>query len=251
LTKLSVNVNKVALLRNAREGGVPDVVAIALAAIEAGAHGITVHPRPDLRHIRPQDVRDIAAAIDVEFNIEGNPFSPPGAGYPGFLALVREVRPAQATLVPDSVDQLTSDHGWAVAASRAHLAPVIDELKTLGCRVSLFMDCGTQELELVRGLGADRIELYTEDYARAHAAGASARDAALAAYAATARQAQSLGLGVNAGHDLNLHNLRDFCASVPDVREVSIGQALVADALMLGLPATVRRYLACLPGNGD
>jgi pyridoxine 5-phosphate synthase len=250
VTVLSVNLNKVALLRNARQGDIPSVVQAATACIDAGAGGITVHPRPDLRHIVPRDVRDLAAAIDVELNIEGNPFSPADGDYPGYMALVREVRPAQATLVPDSVEQLTSDHGWAVAASAERLRPVIDELRGLGCRVSLFIDPGSDELDLVRELGAHRVELYTEAYARAvSAAGGSVSGevtSVLAQYVDTAVRAQAAGLGVNAGHDLNLTNLAAFCRAVPDVLEVSIGQALIADALHYGLPDTVRRYLACL-----
>lgn len=246
MTVLSVNVNKVALLRNSREGVIPDVVEMALLCIEAGAGGITVHPRPDLRHIRPHDVRELAAAIDVEFNIEGNPFSEPTPAYPGFMALVREVRPAQATLVPDSVDQLTSDHGWDLASAFDRLKPVITELQDIGCRVSLFVDPGCPDLPLVKELGAERIELYTESYARQFEA-EDGRPAVLRRYADSAREAQAMGLGVNAGHDLNLENLAAFCGGVPGVLEVSIGHALVADALRFGLPETVRRYLACLP----
>jgi pyridoxine 5-phosphate synthase len=246
LTVLSVNVNKIALLRNAREGNVPDVVAMARLCIDAGAEGITVHPRPDLRHVRPADVRALADAIDVELNVEGNPFSAATADYPGFMALVRECRPAQATLVPDSVAQLTSDHGWNIAADRERLAPVISALRAFGCRVSLFVDPGCPDLRIAREIGADRIELYTEAYATAHAAAGTAPADVLERYAATAREASELGLGINAGHDLNLDNLTDFCAAVPGILEVSIGQALVADALRFGLPETVRRYRACL-----
>lgn len=245
MTALSVNVNKVALLRNARGGRRPDVVALALGCLAAGAHGITVHPRPDGRHIRSADVDAIAAAIDVELNVEGNPFEGPREGYPGYMDIVRRTRPAQATLVPDAPGQLTSDHGWDVDANRERLAPVVAELCDLGCRVSVFMDPDPTAVRKLDGLGVDRIELYTEGYAVAHAAGEAGP--VLASYRAAALAAQEMGLGVNAGHDLDLANLRDFLETVPDVLEVSIGHALFADALEYGLAETVRRYLACIP----
>lgn len=243
MTALSVNVNKIAWLRNARGGKDPDILWAVQTCLDAGAHGITVHPRPDLRHIRPDDVRAIADAITVEYNIEGNPFEGALGDYPGFLQLVREVRPAQATLVPDSVDQITSNQGWRVERNREPLARAIGELKSLGCRVSLFMDPDSDEFELVRELGADRVELYTEDYALAY--GTEEHDKVLARYAAAAAKAQSLGLEVNAGHDLNLDNLADFL-TIPDILEVSIGHALISDALRYGLSDTVRKYLDCL-----
>jgi pyridoxine 5-phosphate synthase len=242
MTLLSVNVNKVAVLRNSRGGQEPSVVVAAEAAIAAGAGGITVHPRPDQRHIRPADVHDLAATVAgrVEYNLEGNPFAPPRPGYPGFLALVEAVRPTQATLVPDGDGQLTSDHGFDLARDAARLAPLVAQLKAWGVRVSLFMDAGAEGLALAAGMGVDRIELYTGPFAEAHAAG-DAR-AAVALCARTAREAQALGLGVNAGHDLSQANLGDFLRGVPGVLEVSIGHALFGEALHQGLGATVRAY---------
>jgi pyridoxine 5-phosphate synthase len=241
MTLLSVNINKVALLRNTRTIGVPDVVRAARIALEAGAHGITVHPRPDGRHVRANDVRDLAAVVrenrGTEFNIEGNPFH-------GLLEFVREVRPAQCTLVPDETGAFTSDHGWDLDRDARKLDPVLAELKSLEVRVSLFMDPVPAAMAAAARLGADRVELYTEPYARA-CAGAD-RGAALARYAEAARAAQAQGLGVNAGHDLNLENLGPFLAAVPKVLEVSIGHALIADALELGLSQAVRRYLAVI-----
>jgi pyridoxine 5-phosphate synthase len=242
-TALSVNVNRIALLRNSRPVGLPDVTHLATIALQAGADGITVHPRPDERHIRAQDVHDLHALLQrhpqAEFNIEGNPFH-------NLMPLVRAVRPAQCTLVPDAVAQATSDHGWDLRADGDRLAPLIAELRALGVRVSLFMDPVPEAMAVARELGADRIELYTESYARAH--GSAAQAASLAAYAAAARAAQAAGLGVNAGHDLNRHNLPDFLRAVPDVAEVSIGHALIADALEFGLAETVRLYQRCIAG---
>ncbi len=246
MTALSVNVNKIAVLRNSRGGALPDIVAAARTCLDAGAHGITVHPRPDARHVRADDVAALAALTrerGVEFNLEGNPFAPPRAGYPGFLALCESARPAQATLVPDGDAQLTSDHGFDFARDADALRPLVAALKAFGCRVSLFADAGGA-VEHAAAIGADRIELYTGPYAHAHATGNAGR--ALAACAETARRAQAAGLGVNAGHDLDQRNLRDFIAGVPDVLEVSIGHALVADALYSGLDASVRAYLRCL-----
>lgn len=246
MTVLSVNVNKVAVLRNSRGGREPRVEAAAEAAIAAGAGGITVHPRPDQRHIRPDDVRVLAGLVAgrAEYNLEGNPFAPPRDGYPGFLALVAEVRPHQATLVPDGDGQLTSDHGFDLARDATRLRPLVAALKALGTRVSLFMDPGAEHVELAAEIGADRIELYTGPYAEAHAAGDAS--AALARCAQTARRAQAVGLGVNAGHDLSQANLGDFLRGVPGVLEVSIGHALVGEALYAGLDATVRAYLGIL-----
>jgi len=238
MTRLSVNVNKVATLRNTRDVGVPSVLRAATICLDAGAQGITVHPRPDQRHIRPADVYELAELLkshpDVEFNIEGNPFIE-------YMQYAKAVRPRQCTLVPDAPEAATSDHGWDLKRDARRLEPVIRQLKDLGCRVSLFMDAGVQGLELARQIGADRVELYTAGYAErfAHDDG----DAA-APYTQTARQAQDLGLGVNAGHDLNLHNLSPFLRAVPNVLEVSIGHALIADALEFGLASTVRKYLA-------
>lgn len=246
-TQLSVNVNKIAVLRNSRGGHDPDVLRAAQACLDAGAHGITVHPRPDRRHIHAEDVYALSALTrdrGVEFNIEGNPFAPPREGYPGLLALCRDTRPAQATLVPDSDGQLTSDHGFDFARDGERLRPLVAELREMGCRVSLFVDAGNPDLAQAAAVGADRIELYTGPYAEAHASG-DAR-AALALFADAARRAQAAGLGVNAGHDLSQANLRDFLTAVPDVLEVSIGHALIGEALYEGLDTTVRRYLALL-----
>ncbi|HET6435904.1 MAG TPA: pyridoxine 5'-phosphate synthase [Xanthomonadaceae bacterium] len=255
MTVLSVNVNKIAVLRNSRGGRAPDPVQAARACLDAGAHGITVHPRPDARHIRADDVFALAALCreyGVEFNLEGNPFAPPRGGYPGFLALCAQARPAQATLVPDADAQLTSDHGFDFDRDGDRLGPLVAQLKALGCRVSLFVDAeagpgDVADLAPAAATGADRVELYTGPFAEAFAAGNA--DAALAACARTARGAQAAGLGVNAGHDLSQANLAVFLAGVPGVQEVSIGHALVDEALYAGLAATVRGYLRILePG---
>jgi pyridoxine 5-phosphate synthase len=241
LTALSVNVNRVALLRNTRPLGIPSVTRLARIALEAGAQGITVHPRPDERHIRAQDVHDLAALLkhwpQAEFNIEGNPFH-------NLMDFVRALRPQQCTFVPDSAEQATSDHGWQLAADGARLAPLVAEAKSLGVRVSLFMDPLPQAMCLAREAGADRVELYTEGYARAH--GKANQAAVLAQFAATAQAALLEGLGVNAGHDLNRDNLSDFLRAVPGVQEVSIGHALNCDALELGYAEAVREYLRCI-----
>ena len=240
-TALSVNVNKIALLRNQRPLAIPSVVALARIALEAGAHGITVHPRPDERHIRRHDVFGLAAMLKdwprAEFNIEGNPFH-------NLMEIVREARPQQCTFVPDSAEQSTSDHGWDLARDGARLAPLIQEAPALGARVSLFMDADSAAMSEARAIGADRVELYTEPYARAH--GTDGQAHSLAAFAAAARAARSEGLGVNAGHDLNLANLGDFIAAVPGVLEVSIGHAFVADALELGMANAVHAYVAAI-----
>lgn len=245
-TALSVNVNKVALLRNTRELGIPSVLRAATLALEAGAHGITVHPRPDERHIRAHDVYELAGLMQqwpqAEYNIEGNPFH----NLMDFVrTLAGEGLPMhQVTFVPDSVEQSTSDHGWQFPQDAPRLAPLIDEARSLGVRVSLFMDPLPNAMAAVRALGAERIELYTESYARAH--GTEAGAAVLAAFTATARAALREGLGINAGHDLNRANLADFLRAVPGVQEVSIGHALIADALELGYTETVRDYLRCI-----
>lgn len=246
MTSLSVNVNKIAWLRNARGGSNPDVLWAVQTCIDQGVHGITVHPRPDMRHIHPDDVRAIADLVTVEYNLEGNPFEGALGKFPGFMSLVREVRPAQATLVPDSVDQITSNHGWQVKKNKEALRDAISQLKEIGCRVSLFMDPDSDEFELIKELGADRVELYTEDYAKAWETDEQSK--VQERYAQAARRAQDIGLGVNAGHDLNLDNLATFLA-IPDVLEVSIGHALISDALRYGLAETVSRYLACLPNQ--
>ena len=243
MTVLSVNVNKVAVLRNSRGGREPSVLAAAQAVLAAVAGGLTVHPRPDQRHIRPGDVRELAALARgrAEFNIEGNPFAPPRGDYPGLLALVEQARPQQVTLVPDSDAQLTSDHGFDLARDRDALLPLVRALKATGARVSLFMDAGAPGLAIAAELGADRIELYTGPFAEAFAAGDAG--GALAACAHSAREAAALGLGVNAGHDLSQGNLGAFLRAVPGVAEVSIGHALIGEALHAGLDATVRAYL--------
>ena len=241
LTHLSVNLNKIALLRNTRALGIPSVTHAATIALKAGANGITVHPRPDGRHMRSDDVRDLANLLrewpGVEYNIEGNPFH-------NLLEFVRDVRPHQCTLVPDESGQFTSDHGWDLPRDNERLEPIIDELKALGVRVSLFMDAGLEGIRQAKNIGTDRIELYTEPYAQAF--GTDDQAVLLKQFADAATVANELGLGVNAGHDLNLANLPTFLHNVPHVREVSIGHALIADALELGLAATVKRYQAAI-----
>jgi len=238
MTRLSVNVNKIALLRNSRTSGIPNVVRLAEIALNAGAHGITVHPRPDRRHIRPEDVRELAELVrarpSIEYNIEGNPFHQ-------VMDLVREVRPHQCTLVPDDPAAMTSDHGWDLQKDRQRLLPVISELHELGVRVSLFMDPVAASMAAARDVGADRIESYTESYATSY--GTPQRDASIATYAAAAQAAIDAGLGVNAGHDLNCDNLAAFIRGVPGVAEVSIGHALTADALEFGMAEAVHGYL--------
>lgn len=248
MTTLSVNINKIATLRNQRRGGGPSVMKFAGIALDAKADGITVHPRPDERHIRYADLQplaDLCQARQVEFNIEGNPFE----GH--WLEKVLKIRPAQATLVPDDNDQITSDHGFPLdpttslgQATIIKLRPVVAKLQAAGCRVSLFVDPEPAHAQGAAQTGADRIELYTEGWAKAFGQGGMAREAVLAAYSATAREAQAHGLGVNAGHDLNLDNLAPFLAGVPGVLEVSIGHALIADALEMGLHGAVRHYRA-------
>jgi pyridoxine 5-phosphate synthase len=240
-THLSVNVNKVALVRNTRHLGIPSVTLAATLCLQAGAHGITVHPRPDQRHIRDSDVHDLAALMkdwpDREYNIEGNPLH-------NLMPLVRLVRPHQVTFVPDSQGQFTSDHGWRFPADAAVLKDLVAEAKDLGARVSLFMDADPAAMAAARAVGADRVELYTEPYAQAH--GQASQDQVLAQFKAAALAAQAAGLEINAGHDLNLFNLRDFVQTVPGVREVSIGHALMADALEMGYNATIQADLKCL-----
>ena len=240
-TALSVNVNKVALVRNTRHLGIPSVTRAALLCLQAGAQGITVHPRPDARHIRPHDVHELAELLQAwperEYNIEGNPSQ-------NLMDFIRRVRPHQATFVPDSEDQFTSDHGWSFPQDAARLAPLIAECHDLGVRVSLFMDPVPEQMAQARAVGADRIELYTEPYAAAW--GTERQAAEQERYRAAAQAALDAGLGVNAGHDLNRDNLTDFLRSVPGVLEVSIGHALISDALELGYAATVRAYQACI-----
>jgi pyridoxine 5-phosphate synthase len=239
MTALSVNLNKVALVRNTRSIGIPSVTHAAVLALEAGADGITVHPRPDGRHVRANDVADLADLLRrwpaAEFNIEGNPFH-------GLMEYVAQVRPHQCTFVPDETGAFTSDHGWNLPTDAGRLAPMIAEAKSLGARVSLFMDPLPDAMRLAAQLGADRIELYTEPYAQSF--GTAQEAEVVRQYAVAAEAALAAGLGVNAGHDLNRANLAPFLARVPGVDEVSIGHALIADALEFGLAATVRMYLA-------
>jgi pyridoxine 5-phosphate synthase len=240
-TALSVNVNKVALVRNTRHLGIPSVLRAAELCLAAGAHGITVHPRPDARHIRASDVHELAELMQAwpgrEYNIEGNPFQ-------NLMGFVRSVRPAQCTFVPDGEDQFTSDHGWDLAKDGERLRPLIAEAQSLGVRVSLFMDPVPEAMAAARAVGADRVELYTEPYAAAF--GTDRQALVLERFARSAEAAVAAGLGVNAGHDLNRDNLGAFLAACPAVAEVSIGHALVADALELGYTETVRAYLACI-----
>lgn len=245
-TALSVNLNKVALVRNTRHLGIPSVTRAATLCLQAGANGITVHPRPDERHIRPGDVRDLAALLrawpDREFNIEGNPFH-------NLMDCVKDLRDLQlpvhqVTFVPDAQGQFTSDHGWNFPADAERLRPLIAKAKSLGVRVSLFMDADPHAMAAAKAVGADRVELYTEPYAAAW--GTPQQGAQLARFAAAARAALDAGLGVNAGHDLNRDNLGTFLEQVPGVSEVSIGHALIAEALELGYSATVQDYLRCI-----
>lgn len=240
-TALSVNLNKVALVRNTRHLGIPSVTRAATLCLQAGARGITVHPRPDERHIRAHDVHDLAELLkawpDREYNIEGNPFH-------NLMGFVREVRPHQVTFVPDSEGQFTSDHGWSFPGDAAALRPLIDECRALGVRVSLFMDADAHQMAGAHAVGADRVELYTEPYAAAWHTPQRAEQ--LERFRAAAQAALDAGLGVNAGHDLNRENLTAFLRTVPGVSEVSIGHALMADALELGYTATIAEYNRCI-----
>jgi len=252
-TSLSININKIALVRNSREGNYPNLVEHARRILEAGADGITVHPRPDQRHIRASDCAPLKTLCDefgVEFNIEGNPFAGFSQStrrdvgdYPGFMDIIRVLRPAQATLVPDGDAQLTSDHGFDLTRDGDRLQPLLEELKALGVRSSLFMDPVPAQIEQAKKIGADRIELYTGPYA-ANYSTANAQSV-LKPYADAAAVCERLGLGLNAGHDLNLHNLATF-ATVPALLEVSIGHAFTVDAWQYGLIDTVARYQQCL-----
>jgi pyridoxine 5-phosphate synthase len=248
---LSVNVNKVALLRNTRHLGIPDVLRAAQLCLEAGAQGITVHPRPDERHIRSDDVYELAALMkdwpDREFNVEGNPLQ-------NLMEFVRNLSARglplhQCTFVPDSEGQFTSDHGWSFPQHAAQLKPLIEEVQSRGVRVSLFMDPLPGAMAAAKEVGADRVELYTETYARAW--GTPEKDKALQPFVLAGRAASAIKLGVNAGHDLNRDNLAEFLHAVPGVLEVSIGHALIADALELGYSATVTDYLRCIDAAVD
>ena len=240
-THLSVNLNKVALVRNTRHLGIPSVTRAATLCLQAGAHGITVHPRPDERHIRASDVTDLSALLkawpDREYNIEGNPLQ-------NLMGFIRQFKPHQATFVPDGEDQFTSDHGWNPAKDTDKLRPLIAECKALGVRVSLFMDAEPSHMAWAKSVGADRIELYTEPFAAAW--GKSTQATQLERFAKAAQAALDVGLGVNAGHDLNLDNLGAFVKQVPGVQEVSIGHALIADVLEFGYSKSVAAYLRCI-----
>ena len=237
MTKLSVNINKIATLRNSRGGNIPNVVAAALACERFGAQGITVHPRPDERHIRYQDVYDLKAAISTEFNIEGN------CQEPRFVDLVLANKPTQVTLVPDALGQITSNHGWDTIKNRDYLEDMVKRFQDAGIRVSIFVDPKEEMVEGAAETGTDRIELYTEAYASEYGYD---DQKAIAPYIRAARKAQEVGLGLNAGHDLDLHNLKYFNEHILGLLEVSIGHALIADALYLGLEETIKRYLAAL-----
>jgi pyridoxine 5-phosphate synthase len=240
MTQLSVNVNKLATLRNSRGGNTPDVLKTTLDIIDYGAQGITVHPRPDARHIRSKDVYDIASHINVEFNIEGYPS-------PEYLALVSDVKPAQCTLVPDPPHVLTSNAGWLIAPNIEFLSEMIKKLHAIGSRVSLFVDPHTlneNDIQLLKQTGTDRVELYTESYAQDF--GTPNGDQTLALFKDTANKIAALGIGINAGHDLNLINLPTLIQEIPQIQEVSIGHALICDALYYGLKDTIARYRGCL-----
>lgn len=240
MAKLSVNINKIATLRNSRGGNNPDLVKVALDVERFGSEGITVHPRPDERHIRYQDVFDLKKAISTEFNIEGNPKEQK------FVNLVLANKPAQVTLVPDAEGQLTSNHGWDTIQHQSYLKDIIAEFKSAGIRVSIFVDPSTTMVEAAQTTGTDRIELYTESYATEYHRN---REAAIKPYVDAAILANQLGLGINAGHDLDLHNLNYFSRNIPGLLEVSIGHALICDALYFGLENTVQMYLRALKNS--
>ena len=248
MTALSINLNKIALIRNSREGNYPSVVEHAKTCIDCGVDGITVHPRPDQRPIRPDAVRQLAALTrplnEVEFNIEGNPFADAQGSYPGLVALVQETQPDQCTLVPDADNQLTSDHGFDLTQQADQLVPIIEKIKAMGVRVSLFMDPDIEQIKLASEVGADRIELYTGPYAAAW--GSNQLETLFHQHLDAANLATSLGMGVNAGHDLNLDNLAKF-ASIPDLLEVSIGHAFTVDSLNMGMVSAIEAYQSCLP----
>jgi pyridoxine 5-phosphate synthase len=235
MTRLSVNINKIATLRNSRGGDNPNLVQVAKDCERFGAEGITVHPRPDERHIRYQDVHDLAKIVTTEFNIEGNPKEDK------FVALVLATQPHQVTLVPDALNQLTSDHGWDTVQEQDYLKAIIGKFKAAGIRVSIFVDPIEQMVQAAATTGTDRIELYTEAYAKTFAAGHKVE--AVAPYVKAAQQAKELGLGINAGHDLDRNNLAFLVQSIPYMDEVSIGHALIADAIYLGLENTIQLYL--------
>ena len=243
MTKLSVNINKVATIRNARGGNTPNVKQFAIDCERFGAQGITVHPRPDERHIRYADALAIKPLIDVEYNIEGNPKGVSKSRPYGFIDLVKEIQPAQVTLVPDAEGVLTSNAGWDTIKNQDYLKDVVKEFKACGIRVSIFIDANPQMIEMAARTGTDRVELYTESYAAHYAAD---RERAIKPFIEAAKVARDCGLGLNAGHDLSLENLTYFHQQIPWVDEVSIGHALISDALYLGIEETIHRYLDCL-----
>ena len=243
MTKLSVNINKVATVRNARGGNTPNVKQFAIDCERFGAQGITVHPRPDERHIRYADVYDIKPIITTEFNIEGNPKGVSKSKPYGFIDLVKEIRPTQVTLVPDAEGVLTSNAGWDTVTHQDYLKDIVKEFQACGIRVSIFIDANPQMIQMAARTGTDRVELYTESYASRYADG---REAAIKPFVEAARVARDCGLGLNAGHDLSLENLAYFRQQIPWCDEVSIGHALISDALYLGIEETIHRYLDCL-----
>lgn len=260
---LSVNVNKIALIRNSRQGNNPNLVDIAANLIDYGAQGITVHPRPDQRHIRPEDCNELANLIArqkihnpaIEFNIEGNPlarFTPRTRtdfnDYPGFLRIIEQCKPDQVTLVPDHNSQLTSDHGFDLSGDIAELIDIIQHIKSLDCRVSLFMDADLAQIRRAAEIGADRIELYTGPFAHTYESDRPAASAIYAQHRAAANHAHALGLGINAGHDLNLDNILLY-RELPHLQEVSIGHAFTIDALHFGFATTTMKYLTALNSN--
>ena len=243
MTNLSVNINKVATIRNARGGNTPNVLQFAIDCERFGAQGITVHPRPDERHIRYSDVYALRPAVTTEFNIEGNPKGISKSNPYGFIELVKEVHPAQVTLVPDAEGVLTSNAGWDTVKNQSYLCEVVKEFKSCGIRVSIFIDANPQMIEMAARTDTDRVELYTESYALRYG---SDCQAAVAPFVQAAQVARDCGLGLNAGHDLSLENLTYFHQQIPWLDEVSIGHALISDALYLGIEETIHRYLACL-----
>ena len=246
MTKLSVNINKVATIRNARGGNTPNVIQFAVECERFGAQGITVHPRPDERHIRYADVYGLKPVLTTEFNIEGNPKGVSKSKPYGFVDLVKEICPAQVTLVPDAEGVLTSNAGWDTVKNQQYLSDVVQEFRSCGIRVSIFVDANTKMIEMAAKTGTDRVELYTESFASAYASG---REEAIRPFVEAAKVARECGLGLNAGHDLSLQNLAFFHQQIPWIDEVSIGHALISDALYLGIEETIHRYLDCLKGN--
>lgn len=236
MTKLSVNINKVATIRNSRGGNLPDVLQVAIDCQKFGAEGITVHPRPDERHIRYSDVYDLKPKVITEFNIEGNPT-------PQFISLIKKIKPTQVTLVPDAHDAITSDAGWDTITNKDFLTDIVGEIQALGVRTSIFVDPNPDMISMVSQIGADRIELYTESYVRMYKID---KEKAIAPYIEAATIAKKIGLGINAGHDLNLENLNYLYMNIPWLKEVSIGHALISDALYLGLEKTIKAYKNCL-----